>query len=109
MPLLLVLYGFSFLVPRSSYDPLYIAAIYLAYNVISEVFWQATIGKKWTKLMVVDKRGQQVTAMKSVVRNVSKIASLLLLFGGFIMINFTREKQGLHDLIGGTLVLFNEE
>ena len=76
---------------------------------ISEIIWEGTIGKQWVKIRVVNYEGKPIKTHQSVVRNISKLFSLILLFGGFVMISFNKRKQGLHDLIGGTVVLLLEE
>ena len=38
-------------------------------------------------------------------RNLAKILSGLILCIGFLMVAFTGKKQGLHDMIAGTLVV----
>ncbi len=70
---------------------------------------QATPGKKWAKIKVVNNKGQRINIFQAVIRNACKILSLVLLFGGFVAIIFSSKRQGLHDYIGGTLVLFDEE
>ncbi len=38
-------------------------------------------------------------------RHFAKIISAITLFIGYIMIAFSREKQGFHDIMAGTLVV----
>ncbi len=100
----------SFLVPRSDYDFMIMAAIYFLYHILFEASkMQATPGKKWSKLKVYNLNGRRVSFLQSSLRNVSKMLSLLLFFGGFILILFNQKCRGLHDYIGGTLVLFDED
>lgn len=92
---------------------------YSTFNIISAVInWlyfalqesspiQATLGKRALGLYVTDLNGQRVSFLKATVRHFSKVLSAITLFIGFIMIAFTERKQGLHDLIAGTLVLKN--
>lgn len=70
--------------------------------------WQATPGKRALGLIVVDTNGRRITLGKAVGRYFAKILSGLILLIGFIMIAFTERKQGLHDLIVGTLVVTGE-
>lgn len=110
LPILLLYYLVSFIVPRSDYDYLFIAGIYFSYHILFELSpLQATPGKKWAKIKVVNNKGQRISIFQAVIRNISKILSLLLLFGGFIAILFNNKRKALHDYIGGTLVLFNED
>lgn len=67
--------------------------------------WQATLGKKALGLVVTDVSGNRITFMRGVGRYFAKILSAIILFIGFIMVAFTERKQGLHDILAGTLVL----
>ena len=42
---------------------------------------------------------------QATIRYWSKVLSALLLIAGFMMIGFTSRKEGLHDIIAGTLVV----
>ena len=66
--------------------------------------WQATVGKKALGLVVTDLNGQRISLLKGVGRYLAKILSALILLIGFIMVAFTERKQGLHDMLAGTLV-----
>ena len=70
---------------------------------------QATPGKKWAKIKVTNDKGDPVNAYQAVIRNFCKILSLFLFFLGFVAILFNAKRKALHDYIGGTLVLFDEE
>lgn len=67
--------------------------------------YQATPGKMALGLIVTDLNGQRITPGKAVGRYFAKILSSMILLIGFIMIAFTERKQGLHDIIAGTLVV----
>ena len=67
--------------------------------------WQATPGKRALGLIVTDSEGRRISVARAVGRYFAKILSSLILLIGFIMIAFTDRKQGLHDLIAGTLVV----
>ncbi|MBF0164121.1 MAG: RDD family protein [Magnetococcales bacterium] len=67
--------------------------------------WQASLGKKMFGLRVTDEQGQRIGFGRANARYWSKILSVLLLFIGFIMVAFTKKKQGLHDKIADTLVI----
>lgn len=66
---------------------------------------QATFGKSLLGMKVTDLNGERISFLRSSVRYFSKILSILIFFIGFIMIAFTAKKQGLHDMIAGTLVV----
>ncbi len=78
----------------------------LAYSSILESSKeQATLGKMFFKLKVTDETGNRIHFAQALLRNVSKILSFLLIFIGYIMIAFTKKKQGLHDMIAKTLIV----
>lgn len=66
---------------------------------------QATVGKMVLKIKVVDLNGNRITPGRALGRYFSKILSALILGIGYIMAAFTEKKQGLHDMIAGTLVV----
>ena len=82
-------------------------------SVIAILYWslmesskyQATVGKLALGLMVTDADGKSLDFVKSLIRNVCKIISGMILGIGYIMAGFTDKKQGLHDIIAGTLVV----
>jgi len=66
--------------------------------------WQATVGKKVLQLKVTDLQGNRLTFMHAAGRFLAKIVSGIILGIGYLMVGFTERKQGLHDMIAGTLV-----
>lgn len=67
--------------------------------------WQATIGKKLVGIKVTDKNGDRIGFGKANGRYWAKLLSGFILFVGFLMVAFTKKKQGLHDMMAGTLVI----
>jgi uncharacterized RDD family membrane protein YckC len=65
---------------------------------------QATLGKKALGMVVTDVNGNRISFLRGVGRYLAKILSALILLIGFIMVAFTERKQGLHDMLAGTLV-----
>lgn len=110
IPILSLLYVATFIAPNEGYDIFMFGSIYFAYHIGFEVSkWHATPGKKWAKIKVQNSSLKKLRVDQVVLRNISKIISLVLFFGGFIMIIFDAKKRGLHDFIGGTIVLFDED
>jgi uncharacterized RDD family membrane protein YckC len=66
--------------------------------------WQATPGKMLLGLKVTDLEGRRITFMRATGRALGKWVSGLLLGMGYVLVAFTDRKQGLHDLMAGTLV-----
>jgi uncharacterized RDD family membrane protein YckC len=65
---------------------------------------QATFGKKILGLAVTDLQLQRISFWRATGRTFAKILSGIL-YIGFIMVGVTERKQGLHDMIAGTLVI----
>ena len=66
-----------------------------------------TPGKMLFGLRIVRVNGQEMTYGRACLRSLCWILSLLLFSVGFLMIAFTRQKQGLHDVLAGTYVIRN--
>ena len=66
---------------------------------------QATLGKMALKLKVTDMDGRRIGFGQATGRFFAKIISGIILLIGYIMVAFTERKQGLHDIIAGTLVI----
>ena len=110
LPIILLCYALSFIISRSGYDFVIIGGVYFLYHIIFEYASKGvTPGKKWTKIRVVNLEGTSPSLTASFVRNISKILSLLIFFGGFVLIGFDAKRRGLHDYIGSTLVIFDED
>lgn len=66
---------------------------------------QSTFGKRIMGLTVVDVNGNRISFGRATGRHFAKILSVLTLLIGYIMVLFTKKRQGLHDMIAGTYVL----
>jgi uncharacterized RDD family membrane protein YckC len=66
---------------------------------------QATLGKMAIGAKVTDLQGQRIGFARATGRYFAKILSAVILLIGYIMVGLTKRKQGLHDMIAGTLVL----
>lgn len=66
---------------------------------------QATIGKMALGIYVANERGERISFLRALGRNVGKNLSSLILNLGFIMAAFTARKQALHDMLAKTIVL----
>ena len=90
--LVIVAYGFSFVLN------------WLYYTVLESSEWQGTVGKKALNLIVTDESGERIGFGRANGRYFAKIISTMIMLIGFFMIGWTGRKQGLHDMIAGTLV-----
>ncbi|MGA7295692.1 MAG: RDD family protein [Terriglobales bacterium] len=66
--------------------------------------YQATLGKMICGLKVTDLNGNRISFERATGRHFAKWLSGMILCIGYIMVGFTERKQGLHDLLAGTLV-----
>lgn len=89
-----------------SSSPFYIVQIGLIVLIL--YFWVekgATPGKMILGLRIVDENNQNVTWGRAILRYIGYFISGIILFIGYIMIAFTKKKQGLHDIIAKTYVI----
>jgi len=78
---------------------------WLYYTLLEASPWQATLGKRVLGIKVTDLEGGRISWGRANARFWSKILSSLILGIGYLMIAFTKRKQGLHDMIASTLVV----
>ena len=81
--------------------------------VVTMIFWKrwrgATPGKKFVHIKIVDaKTFEDIDNKQAVTRSFGYIVSTLALLIGFIMVAFRKDKRGLHDLLAGTVVIYEE-
>ena len=67
---------------------------------------QATLGKRLFGLQVTDLRGHRIGFRRANARYLVKLFVCLPFLAGFIPIAFTPRRQGLHDLMAKTLVVW---
>jgi len=78
---------------------------WLYFGLLESSSWQATVGKKVLGLKVTDMDGNRISFGRATGRYFAQILSGMICFIGFIMVAFTEKKQGLHDIVAGTLVV----
>ncbi len=66
--------------------------------------YQATVGKMIFGMKVTDLYGNRISFGRATGRHFAKWLSAMILGIGYIMVGFSERKQGLHDLLAGTLV-----
>src|SRR6266478_5696656 len=66
--------------------------------------YQATLGKMIFGMRVTDLNGNRISFERATGRHFAKWLSTMILGIGYVMVGFTERKQGLHDLLAGTLV-----
>jgi uncharacterized RDD family membrane protein YckC len=68
---------------------------------------QATLGKRAMALKVTDDYGRRIGFGRASGRFFGKIISGVILFIGYALAGWTARKQALHDMLAGTLVVFD--
>ena len=81
------------------------AITWLYYAFMESSSKQATLGKMALGIIVTDLEGRRIGFGKATGRHFAKILSALIIGIGFLMVAFTQRKQGLHDILAGTLVV----
>ncbi|MEI7036881.1 RDD family protein [Fulvimonas yonginensis] len=78
---------------------------WLYFAVCESSAWQGTVGKLALGIRVTDLQGRRISFPRALGRYAAKILSAMILLIGFLMVAWTRRKQGLHDMLANTLVL----
>ena len=89
------------------------ALVYLLYPVISAAYYagfessgkQATLGKMAVGIKVTDTEGRRLTLGRALLRWLAVFLNYITLYVGYLIAAFTERKQGLHDMVVGTLVV----
>ena len=66
---------------------------------------QGTFGKKLLGIKVVDREGKRLGFGRAILRNLSKIISMIPFGLGFLWAGFSKEKKGWHDYIARSYVV----
>ena len=80
---------------------------------ISMIFWirynGATPGKRFVHIKIVDsKTFKEIDKRQALTRSIGYIASTFTFLIGFIIVAFRKDKRGLHDLLAGTVVIYED-
>ena len=84
-----------------------VALWWLYYARMESSSWQATLGKRAMGIRVTDYRGQRISFAQATGRFVGKGLSYMIGSVGFIIAAFTEQRQALHDMMAGCLVVRN--
>lgn len=79
----------------------------IVYQIVMEIKWQATVGKKLLSIKVTDLNGQKPNSLTIINRNFFKIISTAPFFMGYLYSFLNKKQQCLHDIIAHTLVIKN--
>ncbi|HXZ91863.1 MAG TPA: RDD family protein [Burkholderiales bacterium] len=90
----------------------YFVVEYIVLAVVVIAFWRrygATPGKMAVGAKIVDAQtGERPSTARLVVRYFAYLVSALPLFLGFLWIGVSRRKQGFHDKIARTMVIYDD-
>jgi len=80
--------------------------------IVTMLFWKkwrgATPGKKFVHIKIVDANTlQDIDNKQAITRSFGYIASTFAFLIGFLMVAFQKDKRGLHDLLAGTVVVYD--
>lgn len=78
---------------------------WIYFAVMNSSEWQATVGKRVVGLKVVDENGNRISFGRATGRYFAEMLSGLILMIGYMMVGWTKRKQGLHDMIASTYVV----
>jgi uncharacterized RDD family membrane protein YckC len=88
----------------STFYGLAFVANWLYFALMESSRWQGTVGKQALKLVVTDGHGQRIGFGRATGRYFAKFLSVICFLIGFVMVGWSARKQGLHDIVAGTLV-----
>ncbi len=85
----------------------------LSVLIVTILFWRrwrgATPGKKFVHVKIVDANTlEDIDNKQAITRSLGYIVSTMVLLVGFIMVAFRKDKRGLHDLLAGTVVIYDD-
>jgi uncharacterized RDD family membrane protein YckC len=80
---------------------------------VTMIFWKrwrgATPGKKFFHIKIVDaKTFQDITNTQAITRSIGYLASTFAFLIGFVMVAFRDDKRALHDILAGTIVIYDK-
>lgn len=70
---------------------------------------QATPGKRWMRLQVVDLAGRRLSPVRAVARQLLKICDIASTGMGYLLAGLTGSGQALHDILAGTRVVARDD
>ena len=92
-------------IPDAFFSIIGILLGWLYFTLMESSVHQGTLGKMALGLKVTDYKGKRISFGRATGRHFSKVISFITLGVGFIIIGFTKKKQGLHDMIANCLVI----
>ena len=69
---------------------------------------QATFGKQFLNLKVVNLNDEKISFGQALLRNIARLINIPIYSLGYVPILFTKQHQGIHDIIARTTVVSKE-
>lgn len=80
--------------------------VYVIYSGVMEATsWSGTLGKRLLGIRVLSEKGERLSLVKAMQRNIFKLLSAAILCLGFLWVLFSKKNQGWHDSLAHTLVV----
>ena len=92
--------------PQSNGSSLLTLLLFAGYYTLGVSMFSTTLGKRAINAYVLRPDGSKVSALRAFGRWLAYIPSALLLFVGFLIVAFREDKQGLHDRLSDTVVVY---
>jgi uncharacterized RDD family membrane protein YckC/Tfp pilus assembly major pilin PilA len=87
---------------------LVVLAAWGSYFILMEGTRGATLGKQILEVTVVDTRGAPIGIGRALARHVTALLNYVTLYLGYLIAALTPRRQGLHDMLAGTMVVYRE-
>ncbi len=111
LPLIYFMFGSGVLTGEETAGAAYLIISYGLPFAIYVFLWAkygGTPGKRLLKMKIVSRdTGEHLSYGMSAVRYIGYILSMMALFIGLIWVGFQREKRGWHDLMAGSVVVYD--
>lgn len=105
----IILVIFNLPIPQIISDIVPLLIFWLYFSLMESSDKQATVGKRIFGIRVTDINGNKISFLRATGRTFAKFLSVITLGIGFLMIAFTKKKQGLHDVVSETVVVKQDE
>src|SRR5947209_19022252 len=99
--------GFTSFTTQTTVDWPWLALLWVAYYIVLEALFGATLGKRLAGLRVTDLEGRRITRQAAILRNVARLLDVLpvlYLLGGILTLT-SHQHQRLGDRLARTLVV----
>jgi uncharacterized RDD family membrane protein YckC len=100
--------GYVFMVFDDSLASLVVLVLGVGNQVVLQGLKGQSVGKMVVGLQVIKTNGEDISIVTAIIRYIGQLISAFILFIGYLMVAFSAKKQGLHDKIAGTYVIYKK-